>query len=74
MQTVSARMGLALALLLIGTLCLAGCGPMTATSGKAASAVCGELRPVEWHDDDTDETIRQVKANNAVGRTICGWK
>ncbi|MBB3771501.1 hypothetical protein FHS55_002100 [Angulomicrobium tetraedrale] len=37
-------------------------------------AVCDSFRPVLWSDADTDETIRQAKANNAVGRAICGWR
>ncbi|MDQ0509760.1 hypothetical protein [Ancylobacter amanitiformis] len=36
-------------------------------------AVCESFRPVLWSEADTDETIRQAKANNAVGAAICGW-
>ncbi|MDQ0305357.1 hypothetical protein J2S75_004409 [Ancylobacter polymorphus] len=32
------------------------------------------LQPVRWSAADTDETIRQVKANNAAGKVVCGWR
>jgi hypothetical protein len=32
------------------------------------------FRPISWADADTESTIRQVKAHNAVGREVCGWR
>jgi hypothetical protein len=29
---------------------------------------------MRWSDNDTDETIRQAKAHNAVGKRLCGWR
>lgn len=59
---------------LTATLFLAGCATMTAGNGTTGKAVCDSFRPVLWSDADSDETIRQVKANNAVGAAICGWR
>jgi len=46
----------------------------TAGSGTTGKAVCTVLQPVRWSAGDTDETIRQVKANNAAGKVVCGWR
>ncbi len=61
------------ALALIGAIAmLAGCAT---TTGSAASKVyCGAAQPIRWSAADSDETIRQAKAHNAVGRRLCGWK
>lgn len=50
---------------------LAGCATTTATG--ATEVYCASAAPIRWSSADTDETIRQVKAHNAVGRTLCGW-
>ncbi|MBB3769821.1 hypothetical protein FHS55_000407 [Angulomicrobium tetraedrale] len=36
--------------------------------------MCETFRPIFWTADDSDETVRQAKAHNAVGREICGWR
>lgn len=57
------------------TLILSGCATTTdfgASDGHSARDVaCGAFRPVTWSAADTSETIRQVKAHNAVYRTLC---
>jgi len=59
--------------MLIGsTLTLASCATTTATSGN--KAVCSVWQPVTWAGADTDETIRQAKANNAARDNYCGRK
>lgn len=53
-------------------LALAGC---QATGGsESKTALCSVLRPVTWSAKDTPETATQVRANNAVGKAVCGWK
>ena len=74
MQTKSLSAALPLASALIVTLFLAGCTTTTAGSGTTGKAVCNVLQPVRWSAADTDETIRQVKANNAAGKVVCGWR
>ncbi|MCS0501104.1 hypothetical protein [Ancylobacter mangrovi] len=60
-------------LLLSGaTLTIAGCA--TTTPSAATRGACGAFRAISWASADTDATIRQVKAHNAVGRELCGWR
>lgn len=47
------------------TLTLAGCATMTAIGGTEPP-VCLVWRPVTWSVHDTDQTIREAKANNAA--------
>lgn len=50
------------------TATLAGCARMTVSAGTE----CLRWEPIAWSVNDTDETIRQVKAHNAVYQSICG--
>ncbi len=60
-------------LMLTGVLLMtAGCA--TTTPSAATRGACGAFRPISWAPADTDPTIRQVKAHNAVGRELCGWR
>ncbi|GLK72613.1 hypothetical protein GCM10017643_27290 [Ancylobacter dichloromethanicus] len=72
MQTTSNTALLRLASVLTGTLFLVGCVTTTAGEGTTGKAVCRSFRPITWSAQDTDETIAQVKAHNAVWREICG--
>lgn len=38
-----------------------------------ADTFCRVAKPISWSSRDTDETIREVKAHNAVGKALCGW-
>lgn len=51
---------------------LAGCATTTASGGR--DVFCGAAAPIRWSAADSDETLRQVKAHNAVGRALCGWR
>lgn len=44
----------------------------TSTPPPAAETYCQVARPISWSTKDTDETIRQVKAHNAVYTKLCG--
>lgn len=57
---------------LLSLLLLSGCVTTTATRG--ADTYCQIARPITWADADTDETIEQVKSNNAVWNELCGKK
>jgi hypothetical protein len=52
---------------------LAGCATATASVGTDAVA-CSAFEPMQWSKKDTDETIRQVKQQNAAWAAICGKK
>lgn len=67
----SARMTRGL-LLIAAMLTTAGCA--TTTPSAATRGACGAFRAITWERADTDGTIRQVKAHNAVGRELCGWR
>lgn len=55
-------------------LTLTGCGTMTASGVVTkASAFCLMAKPIYWSAADTDDTIRQAKTHNAVGKAVCGW-
>lgn len=53
-------------------LTLAGCATTTGTG--ATKVYCGASAPITWSVQDTDETIRQAKAHNEVGKRLCGWR
>ena len=53
------------------TLTLGACAMTTASGGTEVFCRSGE--PIRWSRADTDETIRQAKAHNAVGAKLCGW-
>ncbi len=57
---------------MLSALMLAGCATTTASGGR--DVFCGAAAPILWSAADTDETLRQVKAHNAVGRVLCGWR
>lgn len=56
--------------MLTAVMLAAGCETTTATRG--GKAVCAVWQPISWADDDTDQTIREVKANNAARDAFCG--
>jgi len=56
----------------------AGSGPtdvLTSLTSPKVEAVessfCAVAKPILWSAKDTDETIRQAKAHNAVFRALC---
>ncbi len=70
-------------LMMLGvSLLLAGCAQTTASVATTDYGLCddprteapsdGILQPIRWSVDDTDDTIRQAKENNAVGLELCG--
>lgn len=60
------------AALLSGALMILG-GCATTTDGGGTEVFCRAAVPLRWSAADTDETIRQAKAHNAVGRALCHW-
>lgn len=60
--------------LLIGlamtTLMLGACE--TTTTGSGARTECEVWVGITWSRRDTDQTIREVKANNAAHKAWCG--
>lgn len=69
----STRKQLVLALILsAAALTLSSCATLTA-GGETERALCSSFRPITWSTQDTDQTIREVKAHNAVGVSVCGW-
>lgn len=70
---------LLLPLLPAALMSLAGCAAMTGTAGtepppEAADpgSVCLVWLPISWSAGDTDQTIREVKANNRAQESWCG--
>ena len=58
------RLGLVIASMFL----LTACGQTTATG---ASSACSVWRGISWSSDDTDQTIREVKVNNARRAALC---
>ena len=57
-----------LALLLVSVMMsMAGCETATPTVGTE----CAVWLPITWSQQDTDETIREIKANNARRAAWC---
>lgn len=58
-------------LLLIGLLpILSGC-ETTMASNADNQAACAVWLYISWSDDDTDQTIREAKRNNAARKVFC---
>ena len=75
MQTQSAGMALRLATMLALATLATGCAKTTAgVATETGRALCDVFRPIAWSARDTDETIGAVKAHNAAGARVCGWK
>jgi len=56
-------------------LCLLGVTACQTTAGVAPTKVaCGSFRAITWSSADTPPTVKQVRAHNAVGKEICGWR
>lgn len=72
-QTLRASMLLCAMLTLTSCEHLTGSGE-TETPIAGADTFCRVAQPITWSSRDTDETIREVKAHNAVGVRLCGWK
>lgn len=53
-------------------LTLSGCASLMASSGPT-DTFCLIALPIYWSGKDTDDTIAQAKAHNAVGKTLCRW-
>lgn len=79
LSTMPIKLGLTL---LLVTPILANCAKPMALSAPIDYGLCddprtaekwdGLLQPIRWSDNDTDETIRQAKADNAQGKELCG--
>lgn len=53
---------------------LTGCVTMASGGTETRAALCDQFRPISWSSQDTVETVAGVKAHNAVGKRLCGWK
>lgn len=74
MQSKYTKPELRLALTLIAaTLTLGSCASLTG-GDETDRALCTQFRPISWSTRDTDQTIREVKAHNAVGVAVCSWE
>jgi len=67
------RLALLSSALLLPT--LTGCATTTGSVEPTTSSLtfCAGARPIFWGKRDTVDTIKQVKAHNAVGVEACGW-
>ena len=67
-------------LLIVSTLILSGCGTTTGSDeikgppppAAPVNAFCEIAKTISWSTKDTDQTIREVKAHNAVYLALCG--
>jgi outer membrane biogenesis lipoprotein LolB len=63
----SARRAMRAALLPLTLLILTGCATTTA-SAETDAVACSAFEPIRWSKKDADETIRQVKESDLLGR------
>lgn len=56
---------------MLSALLLTGCVTTTGTV-ETNAVVCSVWRPVTWSTKDTDQTILEVKINNARRKGYCG--
>jgi hypothetical protein len=73
MQTRSTEQNLRFALATLLLLTLSGCGSLTGIGATKAtnSTVCNVWRPIGWSKKDTDQTIAEIKVNNARQEGWC---
>lgn len=69
LKTWNARRMLALMPIAL-TLILSGCVTTTDTAARVKAA-CAAWQPVTWSASDSDQTIREAKANNAAWKAYC---
>jgi len=55
-------------LVILSMLLLTACGQTTSTG---ATSACSVWRGISWSVEDTDQTIREVKVNNARRDAFC---
>jgi len=55
-------------------LLLAACATTTGTAEISPKAACAVWEPISWSKTDTDQTIREVKRNNARRDGFCEGK
>lgn len=55
------------------TLTIAGCATMTGSAAiePGADTFCRIAKPITWSVEDSDATIREVKAHNAAFVALC---
>lgn len=51
------------------SLLLTGCVSTTGSGGT--KTVCLATKPITWSKQDTDQTIKEVKAHNAAWKAVC---
>jgi hypothetical protein len=68
-------------LMLPAAILLASCATTTDGGGTDAAAMepiahatfCSVAKPITWSSKDTETTVAEIKAHNAVGKALCGW-
>lgn len=70
MKLTSKRQATLALTLIASTAILASCALMTGTS-VSKHAGCESFKPITWSPNDTDETLKQIKAHNAVWKSLC---
>lgn len=55
---------------MMSTFALTGCASLTGTRGTNASA-CAVWKDISWSKKDTDQTITEIKVNNARRDAWC---
>lgn len=55
-------------------LVLTGCATTTGSNATDPTTLCKILQPITWSEEDSDDTIRGVKVNNAKWIELCGNK
>lgn len=78
MRTTRFERQMRLGLMLGGAMLILSACATTTGSGETnplpgAETFCRVAKPISWSVRDTDETIREVKSHNAVGKALCGW-
>lgn len=57
-------------LVILSTFVLTGCGSLIGTRGTNVSA-CSVWKDISWSKKDTDQTITEIKVNNARREAWC---
>lgn len=61
------------AMIVLGYTAVALVGCAGTPKPVSTTSFCDLAKPIYWSGRDTDDTIRQAKAHNAVGKDQCGW-
>lgn len=60
--------------MLVAALMLISCQTTTSSGPDPSLVACRSFEPVTWSEDDSPQTIREIKEHNAAWKAVCKGK